>query len=1333
MDRKEGLEEIKNVYPQLNRNVFLQSMTSEVPGPSSQMTLHNDVSVVSNDGFLSGKYVNNVSVQTGEEFSMEFLQDRVAPGRAFERPDIQQGYSVRMGFNFNQNVHLGYENPTGVVGLRRTESERSFDVPNFALGTGYVFGLDDKDYSNKASNVHKEASRHVPSKSLEEIYWEQAVPSRDAHSSDFLSEFSHGYRASDSSQYGKMKFLCSFGGRILPRPSDGKLRYVGGETRIISIRKNHSWHELMQKTLGICNQPHTIKYQLPGEDLDSLISVSSDEDLQNMMEEYDGLEKVDGSQRLRIFLISSNESENCSFDARGNSEYHYVVAVNGIVDPSLSKSSSGHSLASQLGHNYDGSPILRRDSPTSLLPLDTTSSANMAGVFSYPSAAQLFVAAQNATKSPTNSPPFSPLPLQRKISRNIQKQLYEDQFCYGGNENTAFLTDQEPENPFAVDTSYHHHHPNKYMDADQPIKPRGVHFHHCTPNRDFAAPTFGRVWSDLDGYSFCEKPLLNERAFHSEKFSRQQEDSLGLSASNDSIGSHHGMPHVLSDSILQEHGGRSVYGLQERTIAPLVFTTGPSSLLDSPSFLQEIQMRSQEHRDIIDSEFKTKLSHTMGTHVIGEEHQSKENLDEASFRSRNCYAKPELNCEKLAQMDKKGALWNQDGNHHDSNINRAPVTATSQSEFPGIDNHLTGMLGSHISPQELEVSNIIAPVTATSQSEFPGIDNHLTGMLGIHISPQELEVSNIIAPISSSNALEVCPDIRKEHCLGFQKDETTSELSVVGQRATKDQQCSLAEPLNGNLRRVNSNAITYVPPFPLSNNSSEVVGLDKIPDLICGSSNDLISFVSPELQSVESQNTKASQEAKVVSTVNLSSLAAQSDTGLGLNLHTNNPTTWSLFRNGPMDETYRREASLIYQDPVNYPSPMGEEVDMGEYHYKPLKGEDVIIVHEQPKNNSREQIQLESVVIVEDVTDTVPSGVGSFPPVVPHVHHETIEDVQVQDIPSPNATDAESTTPESTSEDAKTDDRDVDESISDAAIAEMEAGIYGLQIIKNADLEELRELGSGTFGTVYHGKWRGTDVAIKRIKKSCFAGRSSEQERLTKDFWREAQILSKLHHPNVVAFYGVVPDGAGGTLATITEFMVNGSLRHVLVRKDKALDRRKRLIIAMDAAFGMEYLHSKNIVHFDLKCDNLLVNLRDSHRPICKVGDFGLSRIKRNTLVSGGVRGTLPWMAPELLNGSSIRVSEKVDVFSFGIAMWEILTGEEPYASMHCGAIIGGIVNNTLRPTIPDRCDPEWRKLMEECWSPDPEARPSFTEITSRLRVMSMAVHTKGNSPAANK
>lgn len=289
-------------------------------------------------------------------------------------------------------------------------------------------------------------------------------------------------------------------------------------------------------------------------------------------------------------------------------------------------------------------------------------------------------------------------------------------------------------------------------------------------------------------------------------------------------------------------------------------------------------------------------------------------------------------------------------------------------------------------------------------------------------------------------------------------------------------------------------------------------------------------------------------------------------------------------------------------------------------------------------------------------------------------------------------------------------------------VGPLSGGIGRLQIIKNSDLEELCELGSGTFGTVYHGKWRGTDVAIKRINDRCFAGKPSERSRMIDDFWNEAIKLADLHHPNVVAFYGVVLDGPGDSVATVTEYMVNGSLRQALQR---TLNRRKRLLIAMDAAFGMEYLHGKNIVHFDLKSDNLLVNLKDPQRPICKVGDLGLSKVKAHTLISGGVRGTLPWMAPELLNGSSSLVSEKVDVFSFGIVMWELLTGEEPYADLHYGVIIGGIVSNTLRPIVPESCDPEWRSLMERCWSANPSERPNFTEIADQLRSMAASLPAK--------
>nr|XP_010920603.1 uncharacterized protein LOC105044392 isoform X1 [Elaeis guineensis] len=275
-----------------------------------------------------------------------------------------------------------------------------------------------------------------------------------------------------------------------------------------------------------------------------------------------------------------------------------------------------------------------------------------------------------------------------------------------------------------------------------------------------------------------------------------------------------------------------------------------------------------------------------------------------------------------------------------------------------------------------------------------------------------------------------------------------------------------------------------------------------------------------------------------------------------------------------------------------------------------------------------------------------------------------------------------------------------------------------LQMIKNSDLEEIRELGVGTYGTVFYGKWKGSDVAIKRLKRSCFAGGELGEERMVADFCKEACLLGKLHHPNVVAFYGVVTDGPVTNLATVTEYMVNGSLKQVLKRKDRTIDRRKRLIIAMDAAFGMEYIHEKNIVHFDLKSHNLLVNMRDPQRPVCKIGDLGLSKVKRRKLVSGGVRGSIPWMAPELLTHEDNMVTEKVDVYSFGVVMWELLTGEEPYENMHYEDIIAGIIKDKLRPEIPTWCDPAWRSLMERCWATDPASRPSFSEIAKELRAI---------------
>ncbi|RWR96091.1 Serine/threonine-protein kinase [Cinnamomum micranthum f. kanehirae] len=1259
-------------------------MNDEVVCLLGQWIRDDTNSVASGKAFSVGKRVNNISVQTGEEFSMEFLHDRAATGMVSisGRPDLyHQDHANRMGLNSNQNHDPGYEDLTGILGVRRIDSECCLDVSDVSIRKGQVTGAAEKGFLEKGIKSDREAGGNLSSNSLEEMNFNSLTPGNMVQMSSFPSENHHGLQpscgseTSDSSHSGKMKFLCSFGGRILPRPSDGNLRYVGGDTRIITIEKNISWQELRWKTFGICNQLLTIKYQLPGEDLDALISVSSDEDLQNMIEEYHGLEWVEGSKRLRIFLISSSESENGSFDAehvQSNSEYNYVAAVNG-----LQKSSSAHHL---VGHNLESAPSFQKESSPSLPRLDLKESPSLpdlVGMFVHPSG-QLFIASQN---SPTNSPLSSPI--QRKDSRNALKQLCEDQLHHVGNENIPILTDHSPlfspiqrkdsinalkqlcedqlhhvgsenipvlmdqqlENYHVIDFSYH---PYGEEAKHLPNSTDAEHFHNCTHSRDFAPP-YGCDNSGLAIYSVCEKPALTERTFHSEKFQRCQEDSLNqFSESNDD--SQHGMPHALSDSQLQELGGRHVYCFQEGAPPPLVFSAAASTLPVSQNILQGVTELREDIKLVNSSH--TKLANTMAIHPmahdVDEEHLTKETTD---WGSRNQHEKHEFNPEISTWMDGEDVPLCQGGTHHDIDFNRAPLISKCRSKLLGIDCH----------PPE---------------------------MLDVQVSQQQLQSSESKVPTSPFTVSEAYPN-NIRHFVGIQDDKISSELSFINQSTTKDQQCGTSELSGSDLVDNGYTDTKSLTSFPWSMNSRDVVAPEGIPDsstkwhydegnasssILHGPSGNLASNVSPGVLSVASSEINNKPESRVVNS---------------------NPI---------MKEPIRGEAYHFDQDPMN--NGKIKEVDGKQYHYEPSKGADGILINIGPQNDFDEQVQQESSVLVEDVTDNVPSDIHS----------------EIGDMPSPKVTEVESA---SESEEGKADDGETDEPINDAAIAEMEASIYGLQIIKNADLEELRELGSGTFGTVYHGKWRGTDVAIKRIKKSCFSGRSSEQERLTKDFWREAQILSKLHHPNVVAFYGVVPDGAGGTLATVTEFMVNGSLKHVLLRKDRELDHRKRLIIAMDAAFGMEYLHSKNIVHFDLKCDNLLVNMRDSQRPICKVGDFGLSRIKRSTLVSGGVRGTLPWMAPELLNGSSSGVSEKVDVFSFGIAMWEILTGEEPYSNMHCGAIIGGIVNNTLRPLIPDCCDPEWRKLMEHCWSPDPAARPSFTEITYRLRVMSASLQSK--------
>ncbi|KAF8737689.1 hypothetical protein HU200_014048 [Digitaria exilis] len=274
------------------------------------------------------KPVLNYSIQTGEEFSLEFM-------RAIPKKHPVPG----MPHNQNVTSSTGHKDSRVSFGAHRPGPETRFDASIFLTSDSHQADeVERKAFSEIENRRRNMSGTSVP-----------RVPSGGGSSL-------RGYASSEASETSRtIKILCSFGGKILPRPSDGKLRYVGGETHIIRISRNISWQELKQKTTAIYNQPHIIKYQLPGEDLDALISVSNDEDLRNMMEECGFLDNGDGSQKLRIFLVSSIEYDDMSFSLGSmdsDSGIQYVAAINGM-DGIAPNSSSGQGLVNPPINEFD--------------------------------------------------------------------------------------------------------------------------------------------------------------------------------------------------------------------------------------------------------------------------------------------------------------------------------------------------------------------------------------------------------------------------------------------------------------------------------------------------------------------------------------------------------------------------------------------------------------------------------------------------------------------------------------------------------------------------------------------------------------------------------------------------------------------------------------------------------------------------------------------------------------------------------------------------------------------------------------------------------------------
>jgi ankyrin repeat protein len=245
------------------------------------------------------------------------------------------------------------------------------------------------------------------------------------------------------------------------------------------------------------------------------------------------------------------------------------------------------------------------------------------------------------------------------------------------------------------------------------------------------------------------------------------------------------------------------------------------------------------------------------------------------------------------------------------------------------------------------------------------------------------------------------------------------------------------------------------------------------------------------------------------------------------------------------------------------------------------------------------------------------------------------------------------------------------------------------------------KLGSGAFGIVHRAKWMGTDVAVKLIDSNDFTPDDY------RGFLAEISMQSNLRHPNVLMLLGgsLTPPN----LYFVTEFMHQGSLDKVL-RAFPKLDWSVRLSMALDIARGLFYLHHQSppILHRDLKSLNILV---DEHFR-AKVSDFGLS-VDKSAYISMKM-GTLNWVAPECIDATGLPYDEKADMWSFGMVLWELVSGRIPFAGMSQLQTLRRIDMHELEE-IPDGVEPRYGALIEWCWHTDSNKRPSITQALNCL------------------
>ncbi|CAI9104143.1 OLC1v1002766C2 [Oldenlandia corymbosa var. corymbosa] len=263
-------------------------------------------------------------------------------------------------------------------------------------------------------------------------------------------------------------------------------------------------------------------------------------------------------------------------------------------------------------------------------------------------------------------------------------------------------------------------------------------------------------------------------------------------------------------------------------------------------------------------------------------------------------------------------------------------------------------------------------------------------------------------------------------------------------------------------------------------------------------------------------------------------------------------------------------------------------------------------------------------------------------------------------------------------------------------------GEIGKWLLTTDSLEFVDQIGPYTFKGFYRGK----KVAIKKLR-GCDKGSAYEFE------LRENLLqLMTCGHMNILQFYGICIDEIHG-LCVLTKLLEGGSVRDLML-KNKKLQIKEILRIAADIAEGMKFMNDHGVAYRDLNTQRILL---DKHGNAC-LGDMGIVAACKSVgepldYETDGYR----WLAPEIIAGDPEGVAETSmsNVYSFGMVIWEMVTGEIAYSAYSPVQAAVGIAACGLRPDIPKDCPQILRSLMIKCWNSFPSKRPQFSEILTTL------------------